>query len=297
MTKNPVKRIIIYWRSVKEVRLSRSAAGTFGIFLLLIFISFLMALPFYLAVVNSLKPIEEFFYWPPRFYVINPTFRNYSIILKIVDNWMVPFSRFFLNSILVTLAGTAAALIIGCMAGYALAKGKAPGLNILSAVVVGALLFHNNGALEFFQYIMMSWFRMIDTYWAVIIPGICGTLYVFLIKQFIIGTLQDEVIEAARIDGAGEYRILFNIVIPVIKPAIMTAVVYAFPSFWNSAGKGIYTENVRTLASVLAQIGLGGTARQGPAAAVAVMMMVPGLIVFIYSQRSIMKTMGYSGIK
>ncbi|MCL2708104.1 MAG: carbohydrate ABC transporter permease [Defluviitaleaceae bacterium] len=285
-----------YYRTIREVRLSRSKAGTVGILLFLLIISTMMFFPFYLTVIQSFKPIEEFFYWPPRFYVINPTGRNYSIVFRVIDNWMVPMTRFMFNSIFTAVAGTAMAVVLSCLAAYPLAKGKIPGMKFLTAVVIGTLLFSNN-SMDFFRYIILSGLRMVDTYWALIIPWISGTMYVFLIRQFIIGTMQDEIIEASRIDGASEYTILFKIVMPMIKPAILTMIVYAFPTIWTAVGTGVYTENLRTLPSVIGQIAMGGTAFSGPASAAGVMIMVPSLVIFIYSQRSIMATMAYSGIK
>ena len=292
-----IYRFRAYRRSVREVRLSRSRAGTFGIFVFLLILSALMVIPFYLAVVNSLKPIEEFFYWPPRLYVINPTLRNYRILFMLVDNWMVPFSRFVFNSVFAAVVGTTLAILISCLAAYPLAKAKIPGMKLITAVVIGALLFHNQST-DFMRFIIMSWFGMIDTYWAMLIPGLSGTMFVFLIRQFIVGTIQDEIIEAARIDGASEFRILFRVVMPIIRPAVLTMVVLAFPGFWAGTGAvGIYTEALRTLPGVLSQIALGGLALSGPAAAVAVIIMIPSFVVFVYSQRAMLQTMAYSGIK
>ncbi|MCL2499132.1 MAG: carbohydrate ABC transporter permease [Defluviitaleaceae bacterium] len=255
-----------------------------------------MFVPFYLMIVNSLKPIDEFFYWPPRLYVINPTTNSFRVVFRILDTWMVPFSRFIFNSVFVTTMGMVLGICIAALAAYPLAKAKVPGMKFITAVVVGTLLFSNSST-DFVRFIIMSQFGMIDTYWALIIPTLSGVVLVFLLRQFIEATIPDEILEAARIDGGSEFAILFQIVIPMIKPAVMTAVVVTFPVLWSTHGSGVYSENLRTLPSVLAQIGLGGTAMQGPAAAVGVIIMVPSLFIFLYSQRSLMQTMSYSGIK
>jgi ABC-type glycerol-3-phosphate transport system permease component len=293
---NIIKRIQIYRRTKRELRFSRSAGGTLGIFIFLLLLGATMFIPFYLMIVNSLKPLDEFFYWPPRLYVINPTFGNFRVVFRILDTWMVPFSRFIFNSAFVSLTGMVLGIAIASLAAYPLAKAKIPGMKFVTAVVVGTLLF-NNESVGFVRFVIMSQFGMIDTYWALIIPGLSGVVLVFLIRQFIEATIPDEILEAARIDGGSEFAILFKIVLPMIKPAIMTAVVFSFPGLWSMEGAGVYSENLRTLPSVLAQIGLGGTALQGPAAAVGVIIMVPSFLIFVYSQRSLMQTMSYSGIK
>jgi len=293
---NIVSRIKTYRRSRREMRFSRSAGGTIGIFLFLLFLGFLMFIPFYLMIVNSLKPIDEFFYWPPRLYVINPTTANFRVVFRVVDTWMVPFSRFIFNSVFVSSVGMVLGIVIASLAAYPLAKAKIPGMKLITAIVIGALLF-NNSSIDFVRFLIMSIFGMIDSYWALIIPGLSGVILVFLIRQFIEATIPDEILEAARIDGGSEFSILFKVVLPMIKPAIMTAVVFSFPGLWSMEGAGVYSENLRTLPSVLAQIALGGTALQGPAAAVGVIIMVPSFLIFIYSQRSLMQTMSYTGIK
>jgi len=293
---NIFKKYISYRRSKREVRLSRSRGGTIGIFLFLAFLGALMFIPFYLMIVNSLKPIEELFYWPPRLYVINPTVRHYRTIFMILDLWMVPFTRFIFNSAFISVVGTAAGIVVASLAAYPLAKAKVPGMKFITAVVIGTLLFSNHST-DFVRFMIMSFFGMIDTYWALIIPPISGVVIVFLIRQFIEATIPDEILEAARIDGSSEFSILFKIVLPMIKPAMLTAVIFTFPGLWGAEGAGIYSENLRTLPSVLSQIALGGIALSGPAAAVGVILMLPSLVIFVYSQRSMMQTMSYTGIK
>ena len=105
--------------------------------------------------------------------------------------------------------------------------------------------------------------------------------------------------EAARIDGASEYRIFLNIVVPGIKPALMTSVIFTFQSLWNSADSTqfIYSEELKGLPNVLSTIVAGGIARAGAAAAVSVVLMLPPIIVFLISQSSVMETMTHSGLK
>lgn len=124
------------------------------------------------------------------------------------------------------------------------------------------------------------------------------TMGVFLMKQFIIASIPDATLEAARIDGAGEFRIFWKIVMPSIKPAWMTLIIFTFQSMWNATGvQYVYSEQLKMLPSVLQTISAGGIARAGAGSAVAVVLMIPPILIFILSQSSVMETMSHSGLK
>jgi len=145
---------------------------------------------------------------------------------------------------------------------------------------------------------VISSLGMVDTYSAVIVPSLAATMGVFLMKQFITSAIPDSVLEAARIDGASEYRIVFRIVFPSVKPGWLTLIIFTFQALWSSTGgQYLYSENLKMLPNVLATISAGGLARAGAASAVAVLMMIPPIALFIYSQSSVMETMSHSGLK
>jgi ABC-type glycerol-3-phosphate transport system permease component len=107
-----------------------------------------------------------------------------------------------------------------------------------------------------------------------------------------------DTIEAARIDGCNEFGILWRIVMPVVKPATMTMLIFAFQELWRSTGDGfIFTENLKTLPVAFAQIQAGGVARAGVFAAATVIMMIPPIILFFFAQHKIIETMAHSGVK
>ena len=292
------RKFKIYIRSHKTVRLSRSKAGDIGVFIFLLLICTFMILPMLYSVIQAFKPLDELFLYPPRFFVRNPTTQNFSDVFYLTESLEVPFLRYVFNSVFITVAGTAIYIILASAAGYALGKGTFKGKSALSALVVWALLFRPE-VTAIPQYVIVSKLGMVNTYWALILPALASTMGVFLIRQFVVVAIPDATLEAARIDGASEYRIFFKIVMPGIKPALMTAIIFTFQSLWNSASgtQFIFSEKLKGLPNVLSTIVAGGIARAGAASAVSVILMIPPIIVFLISQSSVMETMTHSGLK
>ena len=292
------RRIKFNHRSKKQVMLSRSRAGNIGILIFLLLICCFMALPMIYAVLQSIKPIDEIFLYPPRFYVMNPTFDNFVQVVVLAGNLWVPFTRYLFNSLFITIVGTTIYLLIAAMAGYSLAKGKFKGCGAIGQGITLTLLFRSE-VTAIPAYFIVAKLGFIDTYWALLLPPLAGSMGVFLIKQFATSGIADATLEAARIDGASEYRIFSSIVIPSIKPALLTVVIFTFQSMWNSAGTSqyIFSESLKELPTVLSTISAGGIARQGAASAVAVVLMIPPIAVFLITQSSVMETMTHSGMK
>ena len=284
-------------RTGREVRLSRSKAGTFFIFLFLALLCAFMFLPVLYAILQSVKPIEEYYIFPPRFFVQNPTFQNYSNIMLLADNLWVPFSRYVLNTLIVTVCGTVIYVLLSIMAGYSLAKSGMRWMSAIVFLMVVGMLFNSN-AVYLVQYLVVLKLGLIDTYPAMILPMIATTMGVFLMRQFISSNISDEMLEAARIDGAGEFTILFKIVTPGVKAGWLTITIFQFLAFWNNANSAFtFSENLKQVPAVIGSIATGSLARAGSGSAVVVISMIPPLIVFIWSQRSIMDTMAHSGLK
>ena len=281
----------------REVRLSRSRAGTVAIFVFLALLCAFMVLPVIYAVVQSIKPIEEYYIFPPRFFVQNPTLQNYRDILLLADNLWVPFSRYVFNTIFVSVVGTALYVFMSSMAAYALAKSGIRFFAVISNLIVWGMLFSEN-AVAVVKYLVVVKLGIIDTYAALILPALASTMGVFLMQQFIGANIPDSTLEAARIDGAGEFTVLFRIVMPNTKAGWLTVIIFTFYSFWNNnLSNYVYSEELKQLSGVLNSISTGGLARAGSGSAVVVLMMIPMLIIFIWSQRSIMNTMAHSGLK
>lgn len=280
----------------RSKRVSRSTGGNILVFLMLILLGGFMILPVVYTLVQAFKPMEELFIFPPRFTVSNPTVKNFKLIWSLIDNLWVPFSRYLFNSIFVSALGTAGNVIIASMAAYPLAKNEFPGKKILFKIVTVALLF-SGGVLGLAQYIIMAKLHMINTYWALILPSVATPMGLFLMKQFMEG-ISTSLLEAARIDGMNEFQIYWSIVMPNVKPAWLTMIIFAFQGMWAmTGGNFIYTENLKLLPTALAQIQSGGIARAGVSAAANLLMFIPPVLMFLITQSSIMETMAHAGIK
>lgn len=295
------KSIKLYVQNQKDkrkVKLSRSLGGTLSIFLFLIIVGAFMALPLVYSIIQSFKPLEEIFAYPPRFFVRNPTFDNYRQVIVLSDNLWVPFSRYLFNSFFVTVIGTLVYVTISTAAAYPLAKARFFGSKTCNIIFQWTLLFTAE-VTAIPKYLIVAKLGLVDTYWAIILPYLSSTMGVFLMRQFIVASIPDSILEAARIDGASEYSIFFRIILPNVKPALMTLVIFAFKDLWNTglAGEYIYSENLKGLNAVMTQISTGGLGRTGPACAVAVLMMIPPMAIFIFTQSSVMETMTHSGLK
>lgn len=274
----------------------KKIGGTVAIFLFLTILGLFMVLPIYLTIVMSIKPVEELFIFPPKLYAIRPTFDNFKEMFGALHQNRVPFSRYVFNSIFVTATVTIAQCIFASMAAFVLAKCRFPGSKVINSIIVVALLYQSN-VIYIMQYIVMAKLHMIDTYWALILPSIASPMGLFLMRQSI-GQVPDAMIEAAKVDGAGLFRICWQIVMPNQKPALMTLIIFAFQAAWNiQAGSVVFQEQYKTLPTVVTQAASSGLARAGVAMAAAVFMLVPPIIVLMLAQRQVIETMAHSGIK
>lgn len=277
-------------------RVGKSWTNDIGIFILLTFLGLFMIAPIYIAIITSIKPVQEIFIMPPKLYAINPTGDNFRDLFQVANNSWVPFSRNVLNSLYVTIAATVLHVIFACMASFILAKCKFPGVKLINKTVVIALLF-NSQVTYIMQYIVMAKLGMINTYSALILPIVASSMGLYLMINSV-GTIPDAMIEAAKVDGAGLFRICWQVVMPNMKPAIMTIIIFQFQAAWNSTGGNlVYDEALKTIPTVVQQIAAAGIARQGAIAASAVVLMIPPLAVFIAAQSNVMETMAHAGMK
>ena len=285
------------YRKAAVNRYTRSKFGNFMLFLFLTLAGLYSVLPLIYCISTSFKPLDELLIFPPRFFVRRPTIGNYTILPDLMASLKVPFSRYFINSLFTSFVSTFLYIIVACMAAYVLSKAKFKARNIIFWAVQFALMF-NSTTLAVPQYVIFSNLKMIDTYWIYILPHLASTLGVFLAKQYIEGYIPDALLEAAKIDGANQFKVFWSIVMPTIKPAWLTLLLFSFRDLWSAAPVGmIFTEQLKTLPQVISQITSGGTARAGSAMAVTVMMMVPPILVFLISQSNVVEAMSSAGIK
>ncbi len=275
---------------------NRSVGGDVGVYIFLGLFSLLMIFPLVFAITSSLKPLDELIKQPQTVFARNPTFDNYSDLFVTLSQSWVPFTRYVFNTIFVTLVGTVGHVIIASMAAYVLAKYNFPGGNLFFRLAVVALMF-SGYVTGIPNYLIMCRLHMVDTYWALILPAIGGSLGLFLMKQFMEG-FPMSIIEAAKIDGANELLIFWKLVMPNVKPAWLTISIFSIQGLWNNPQvQYIYTESKKMLAYALNQIQAGGIARMGQGQAVIVFTMSVPIIFFIFSQSQIMETMATSGLK
>lgn len=283
-------------RIKKKKRMSRSLAGDIALFLLLVFFGLFSAYPLVYSINAAFKPLNELFIYPPRLFVQNPTTDNFTDLAMLMQDSWVPFSRYFFNTIIITLLGTVGHVLIASMAAYPLAKHRFPGSKIIFGLVVYSLMFAAQVTATP-RYIIFSGLGLIDTQLAIIIPAFAYSLGLYLMKQFM-DDIPMELIESAKIDGANEFQIWWRIVMPLVKPAWLTLIILLFQSLWNNdGGTYIYSEQLKPLSYSLHQIVAGGVARTGTASAVILIMMVVPITVFVLSQSQIIETMAHSGMK
>ncbi len=280
-----------------KVVLARSAGGDAGITVILVILGAFMFLPMLYVVMQSFKPLDELWMFPPRFYVVSPTLSNYRDLFTLMNISWVPFSRYIFNTVLVSVAGTAGHLFIASLAAYALAKIKFPGRNLMFQTVQLSLMF-NSTVTGITSFILMSALGWLDSYWALIVPSWSSTLGLYLMKQFMDSNVNDSVLESARLDGASEIRTFWTIAMPMVKPAWLTLIIYSFQGLWNAgASMYIYSEQFKSFNYAIGQITAGGIKRAGASAASQVIMMLVPITIFVVSQSNIIETMGSSGMK
>ncbi|HIU67481.1 MAG TPA: carbohydrate ABC transporter permease [Candidatus Caccomorpha excrementavium] len=277
-------------------KLNRSYGGNLIIFIMLVLVGLFMGLPLFYNIVSAFKQPSELFIFPPRFYVSDPTLSNFTQLFQLATNLTVPFNRYLFNSIFVSIASTALCVLIGALAAYPFAKKDFPGKKMLWNLIMMTLLF-SGGVTSLPSYIVKAKLGLINTYWVLILPSIASTLQMFLMRQFML-QIPDSLLEAARIDGASEFKTFLTIVMPNVKPAWLTVMVLAFTGIWNTGSNGvIFEESLKLLPSALSQISAGGIARTGVTAAATLLLMIPPILAFVVTQSKMLQTMAHSGIK
>lgn len=276
-------------------RVNRSRGGNAAAFVVLCLLGAFMVFPMIYVVGNAFKPLDELFKYPPELFVHNPTLDNFRQLALLAATSWVPFSRYFFNTFLVTVAGTLGNILLASLCAYALAKRRFPGARVIFKVIVLSLMFSAQ-VTAVPTYLLMTRVGLLDTYWAIILPAFQSSLGLYLMKQFI-ETVPNELLEAAQIDGAGQLHIFFRLVMPMVKPAWLTLCILSIQSLWNVVSPYTYSEQLKTLPQALSQIAAGGIARTGVGSAVALVMLVVPVFSFVVTQSNVIETMSTSGLK
>jgi ABC-type glycerol-3-phosphate transport system permease component len=277
-------------------------AGRILLYLFMLLLVAFTSLPLIYMISTAFKPIDELFLFPPRFFVRRPTLQNFTDLFYAFSSSTVPFVRYIYNSLFTSIMIVVSTVIVSAMGAFGLVKHKPDGANILFMIVVAALMFSPH-VTQIPTYMVVNSLGIINTYWALIIPKIAVAYNFFLVKQFM-EQIPDEILESARIDGANEWTVFWKLIMPCLKPAWATLVVFSFVSNWNDYFTPlIFTSSLtmKTLPLALQTIaggpGVSSIGRAGAVAAATFLMTVPTIVIFTVMQARVMETMVYSGIK
>lgn len=284
-------------QTARYKRFTRSRAGNFFYFLFLVLAGLFTILPLVYSIVTSFKPLDEIMAFPPKFYVVRPTLKNYTILPELFSNLKVPFVRYIFNTLFISIVITVLHVIVASLAAFVLCIVKNKLIKALFLLIQFSLLY-NSTTLAVPQYLIFSKMQIIDTYWVYILPMIPSTVGVFLIKQYMDSSIPPALIEAARIDGANVSLIFWKIVMPLVKPAWMTLTLFIFRDAWAlQSTNTIFSESLKTLPNIMSQITSSGIARSGSAMAATVLLMIPPVTVYLITQSNVLETMSSAGIK
>lgn len=270
------------------------------LYLLLTVFGLLMLLPLVYMVSSALKPTSELFLFPPRFFVMDPTLKNFKDLLFATGTSIVPFSRYIFNSIVVSASVVIGGIFVSALAAYPLSKHDMPFKKAIFGMILFALMFAPQ-VTQIPQFLVVTKLGLMNTYFALVLPTLASAVSLFLMKQFL-DQIPDALIEATRIEGANEWTIFWRIIMPLLKPAWATLALFGFVGAWNDGWSAtIYTtsESMKTLPLALQTLngGAGVVARVGTVAAASFLMFIPTFVVFVITQRMVLETMAHSGIK
>ncbi len=252
-------------------------------------------LPFIYIIASSLKPGAELRKTPPDFFPQQPTLGNYTTILGDAD---IPLARNVLNSVVVSLARVAITLFTSSFAGYVFAKYHFRGKSLAFGLILIQIMIPFQ-VVMIPNYLIVVRLGLIDSLWALIIPSMVDAFGIFLMKQFI-ESLPAELLDAARIDGAGEFGIYARVVLPQMGPALASLGIFTFMATWNDYLWPLIvltTPENRTIPLLLVWYQTQHTSNQGLVLAASILTLVPIFVVYIFAQRWIVDQASQSAFK
>ncbi|MFB3161531.1 carbohydrate ABC transporter permease [Neobacillus sp. 179-J 1A1 HS] len=266
----------------------------FSAHLVLIIASFFFMIPFIWMVSTSLKPLTQVFTFPPEWIPKPVKWSNYIDAMN-----YIPFFTYLKNTTIITVVSTLGAVLSCPIVAYSFAKLKWPGRNILFIITIGVMMIPGQVTM-IPLFLLFEKIGLVGTPYPLIIPAFFGIpFYIFLLRQFFMG-LPDSLREAAKIDGASEFRIYWQIMLPLAKPAVLAVGLFQFMASWTDfIGPLLYlTDSVQyTLSLGLQQFQSQKGSEWGLMMAVSTMMTVPVIILFFFLQKTFIKGITFSGIK
>lgn len=286
---------------MKRSRLNRMDAFQVLLTLGLIAVSVFMLLPIVYIVNHAFKPYHELFVYPPTFLVREPSWQNVNELLSVTARSTVPMVRYLFNSVFISVLAVVLVTGASALCAYPLSKHRFPGANFVFAAILLTLMFAPE-VVQIPRYLAVSSLGIMNTYFAHLLPLMAMPVGVFLLKQFV-DQIPDTLLEAARIDGAGEWTTFIRIVVPVCMPAIATVSILAFQNAWGNMETSalfMLDDEMKSFAFFLSTLTnnlANNVAMQGAAAVASLIMFVPNLVVFVVLQSKVIATMAHSGIK
>jgi len=282
---------------IGRIRIERPKFSRVVLMVLLLSYLFLLLLPIIYVIFNAFKPLDEMFVYPPRWIPRNFTFTNFSKMTDLLSQTVIPLSRYLYNSITYCFLMVGTVVVTSFMAAFAMAKTKPKGSEKMTGILIFALSLSGPAA-GVANFILIEKIGLLNTYWAIVLPAIGSATYVFLMRQFLVN-MPESYVEAARLDGASEWQIMWKIGFPYAKPAWATVIVYQFMAAWSDgSGPAVYISDAskQTLPVAISTIG-GSLTTQGASAALTLLMLIPSTLVFVFMQTKIMTTMSFAGLK
>lgn len=279
-----------------EISPARKLANTFGhwgLNLVMLLVSLIMIIPFYWVIVTAFVPQLDAFGKPPDWFPREWTLDN---VRRVFDQ--MPFWRMFFNSLKISTIVTVGSVITSTMAAYAFARLRFPGRDLLFVVFLAALMVPGQVTI-IPMFILMRHFGLINNQAAIWLPGLINVFGIFLLRQYFLRTPRD-LEEAARLDGAGHMRVMFQIALPLAAPAISALAVLTFQASWNQfLEPNLFLNSPDKLTLPVGLVRLSGTFRGSPITLFAgiTMVLLPVLIVFILAQRRLTESIALTGIR
>ncbi|MCQ1569895.1 carbohydrate ABC transporter permease [Neorhizobium galegae] len=296
MTTNSVNYIEPTTEELSEgVRLRRKKrAINFAIDVFLIVVSILMLLPLVFLVANAFKTPAEMLSWPPTIIPRDPTIANFSAVLG-----ETPLLRWIANSIAFAVMSTIAIVATSAIAGYIFGKFRFRTMNILFA------LFLATAIVPFEVYMIPLYFQakslgILNSVWGLLLGYLVMSFGIFLIRQNVIHSIPDELLEAARIDGAGEFWIFLHIVLPLLRGALGALAVLAFFQAWTAFAWPMIVATTRTSYTIevgLALFQTGFTVDLGRLSAASATVLIPSILLFVILRRNFVQGVASTGLK
>ncbi|WP_419887810.1 carbohydrate ABC transporter permease [Neobacillus niacini] len=272
----------------------KKKVSRFSAQIVLIIASFFFMIPFIWMVSTSLKPLTQVFTFPPEWIPKPVKWSNYIDAMN-----YIPFFTYLKNTIIITVLSTVGAVLSCPIVAYSFAKLKWPGRNILFIITIGVMMIPGQVTM-IPLFLLFEKLGMVGTPYPLILPAFFGIpFYIFLLRQFFMG-LPDSLREAAKIDGASEFRIYWQIMLPLAKPAVLAVGLFQFMASWTDfIGPLLYlTDSVQyTLSLGLQQFQSQKGSEWGLMMAVSTMMTIPVVILFFFLQKTFIKGITFSGIK